>query len=86
MGWGGSVNSERGWHGYFDRCMLMQWWMELIELKPLEWIRWNEMKWDNRKSVETVKPDTAAAVCMGYGGIISSGCKEFDEDTLTWVC
>jgi hypothetical protein len=29
------------------------------------------------------KPDAAGADCLGYGGNINSGCKEFDVDILT---
>jgi len=28
--------------------------------------------WNNLKSVETVMPDAAAAVCMGWGGSVNS--------------
>jgi hypothetical protein len=35
------------------------------------------------EAVKRSKPDAAVADCLGYGGNISSGCKELDMDILT---
>jgi hypothetical protein len=35
------------------------------------------------EAVKRAKPDATGTDCLGYGGNINSGCKEFDMDILT---